>query len=69
MGPQEEEHGGEFVGEVLGEALGLLERWRRVDQPTEPGLEPAAERVETEPGQWAVPATVSHVEASPGERP
>ena len=35
----------EFVGKVLGEALGALSTdWRRVDQPTEPGLEPAAER-------------------------
>ena len=61
--PQEEEHGREFVGEVLGEALGVFQRWRRVDQPTEPGLEPAAERVETVPGQLAVPAAVPHVEA------
>ena len=61
--PQEEEHGGEFVGKVLGEALGVFQRWRRVDQPTEPGLEPAAERVETVSGQLAVPAAVPKVEA------
>ena len=30
---------------------------------TEPGFEPAAERVETVPGQFAVPAAVSQVEA------
>ena len=31
---QEEEHGREFGGEMLGEALGVLQRRRRVDQPT-----------------------------------
>ena len=48
--PQEEERGREFVGEMLGKALGVFQRRRRVDQPTEPGLESAAERVETVPG-------------------
>ena len=57
-----EEHG-RNRWRVLGEALGVFQRRRRVDQPTEPGFEPAAERVETVPGQFAVPAAVSQVEA------
>ena len=48
---------------MLGEALGVFQRWRRIDQPTERGLEPAAERVETVPGQLAASAAVPHVEA------
>ena len=44
-------------------ALAVLQRRRRVDQPTESGLEPAAERVETVPGQLAVSAAVPKVEA------
>ena len=60
---QEEEHGRELVGEMLGEAPGVLQRRRRVDQPAEPGLEPAAEGVEAVPGQFAVPAAVPPVEA------
>ena len=40
--PQEEEHGREFVGQVRREALGVVERRRCVDQPTEAGVESAA---------------------------
>ena len=44
---QEEEHGREFVGQMLGEALGVGQRRRRVDQPAEPGGESAAGRRQT----------------------
>ena len=66
--PQEEEHGREFVGQVPGKALGVFQRRRRVDQPTEPGLESAAEHVETAPGQFAVLAAVPHVQAGLEDR-
>ena len=41
--PQEEKHGSEFSGEVPGEALGVVQPWRCVNQPTEPGDESAAD--------------------------
>ena len=44
---QEEEHRREFVGQVLGEALGVGQRRRGVDQPAEPGGESAAGRRQT----------------------
>ena len=44
---QEEEHRREFVGQVLGEALGVGQRRRGVDQPAEPGGEPTAGRRQT----------------------
>ena len=44
---QEEEHGGEFAVQMLGEALGGGQRRRGVDEPAEPGFEPAAGRRET----------------------
>ena len=44
---QEEEHGRKFVGQVLGEALGVGQRRRRVDQPAEPGGQSAAGRRQT----------------------
>ena len=40
--PQEQEHGREFGGQVRRKALGVVERRRGVDQPTEPGGESAA---------------------------
>ena len=43
--PQEEEHGREFVGQVRREALGVVERRRCVDQPSEAGVESAAGRL------------------------
>ena len=41
---QEEEHGVEFGGQVQGEAFGVVERRRGVDQTSEPGDEAAAGR-------------------------
>ena len=49
---------------MLGEAFGVLQPRRRVDEPTEPGLEPSAERSETVPGQFAVSAAVPHSDTS-----
>ena len=63
--PQEEEHGREFGGQVPREALGVVERRRCVDQPTEPGGESAA-------GRWLAQrsrvAAVPQVEAGPQNR-
>ena len=50
---KEEEHRGEFVGQVLGEALGGGQRRRSVDQPAEPGGESAAGRRQTVPADFA----------------
>ena len=56
---QEEEHGLEFAGQVPGEALGGGQRRRGVDEPAEPGFEPAAGRRE------AVLADAAGVAAGP----
>ena len=53
---------------MLGEALGVFQRRRRVDQPTQAGLGPAAERVEAVSGQLAAPVAVPNVEAGLEDR-
>ena len=60
---QEEEHGIEFSGQVPGEALGIVQRWRCVDQPTELGHESAAERCQSVLAQLAGVAAVTHGKA------
>ena len=60
---QEEEHGRKFVGQVLGEALGVGQRRRRVDQPAEPGGESAAGRRQTVLADVAGVAAVPQGEA------
>ena len=61
--PQEEEHGGEFGGQVGGEALGVVQPGRCVDQPAESGHESAAERRQTVLAQCSIVAAIPHVEA------
>ena len=66
--PQEEEHGREFGGQVPREALGVVERRRCVDQPTEPGGESAAGRCHPVLAQRSRVAAVPQVEAGPQNR-
>ena len=66
--PQEEEHGREFVGQVRGEPLRVVQRRRCVDQPTEPGGESAAGRCHPVLAQCARVAAVSQLEAGPQDR-
>ena len=63
--PQEEEHGREFGGQVRREALGVVERRRCVDQPSEPGGESAAGRCHPVLAQCSRVAAVPQVEAGP----
>ena len=60
---QEEEHRREFVGQVLGEALGGGQRRRVVDQSVEPGGESAAGRRQTVLADFARIAAVPQGEA------
>ena len=66
--PQEEEHGREFVGEVRREALGVLQRRRGVDQPSEAGGESTAGRGHPVLAQLPRVAAVAQVEAGPQDR-
>ena len=66
--PQEEEHGREFGGQVRREALGVVERRRCVDQPSEPGGESAAGRCHPVLAQCSRVAAVPQVEAGPQDR-
>ena len=61
--PQEEKHGSEFGGQMPGKALGVVQRWRCVNQPTELGHESAADRCQTVLAQLAVVAAVTHGKA------
>ena len=61
--PQEEKHGREFGGQMPGKALGVVQRWRCVNEPTEPGHESAADRCQTVLAQLAVVAAVTHGKA------
>ncbi len=61
--PQEEEHGRELGGQVRREALGVSERRRCVDQPSEAGGESAAGRGHAVLAQLSRVAAVSQVEA------
>ena len=61
--PQEEKHRSEFGGQVPGKALGVVQRWRCVNQPTEPGHESAADRCQTVLAQLAGVAAVTHGKA------
>ena len=65
---QEEEHRREFVGQVLGEALGGGQRRRGVDQPAEPGGEPTAGRRQTVLTDFARVRAVPQGEAVPQDR-
>ena len=66
--PQEQEHGREFGGQVRRKALGVVERRRGVDQPTEPGGESAAGRGHPVLAQFSRVAAVPQVEAGPQDR-
>ena len=66
--PQEEEHGREFGGQVRRETLGVVERRRCVDQPSEPGGESAAGRCHPVLAQCSRVAAVPQVEAGPQDR-
>ena len=66
--PQEEEHGREFVGQVRREALGVVERRRCVDQPSEAGVESAAGCGHAVLAQCSRVAAVPQVEAGPQDR-
>ena len=66
--PQEEEHGREFVGQVRREALGVFQRRRCVDQPTEAGVESAAGCGHPVLAQLSRVAAVAQVEAGPQDR-
>ena len=66
--PQEQEHGREFGGQVRRKALGVVERRRGVDQPTEPGGESAAGRGHRVLAQFSRVAAVPQVEAGPQDR-
>ena len=46
-----------------GKALGVVQRWRCVNEPTEPGYESAADRCQTVLAQLAVVAAVTHGKA------
>ena len=66
--PQEEEHGWELVGQVRREALGVIERRRGVDQPTEAGGESAAGRGRPVLAEFSRVAAVAQVEAGLQDR-
>ena len=61
--PQKGEDGGEFDGQVGGEALGVVQRRRVVDQPAEPGEQSAAGGGQTVVAQGAGVAPVAQREA------
>ena len=61
--PQEEKHRSEFGGQVPGKALGVVQRWRCINEPTEPGHESAADRCQTVLAQLAGVAAVTHGKA------
>ena len=61
--PQEEKHRSEFGSQVPGKALGVVQRWRCVNEPTEPGHESAADRCQTVLAQLAGVAAVTHGKA------
>ena len=50
--PEKGEDGGEFDGQVRGEALGVVQRRRVVDQPAEPGQQSAAGGGQTVAAWW-----------------
>ena len=60
--PEEGEHGGEFGVQMRGEAPGVVERRRRVDETTEAGEQAAADRCQTVVAQAAVVAAVAQRE-------
>ena len=60
--PQEGEHGRELGGQVRGEAVGIVEPRRRVDQPSEAGEQSAARGGQAVVGQASAVAAVAHVE-------
>ena len=66
--PQEEEHGRKFVGQVRREALGVVERRRCVDQPSEAGVESAAGCGHAVLAQLSRVAAVAQVEAGLQDR-
>ena len=61
--PQEGEEGGEFDGQVRGEALGVVQRRRVVDQPADLGEQSAAGGGQTVFAQFAGVAPVTQREA------
>ena len=65
---QEEEHGREFGGQMVGEALGVGNPRRGVDESAEPGLEPAADRGEAVLAHLSGVAAVAGGEAGPQDR-
>ena len=66
--PQEEEHGRELGGQVRREALGVVQRRRGVDQPTEAGGESAAGRGHPVLAECSRVAAVAQVEAGLQDR-
>ena len=57
--PEKGEYGRELGVEMRSEALGIVERRRRVDEATEAGEQSTADRGQTVVGQLAVVATVA----------
>ena len=66
--PQEEEHGREFGGQMVGEAPGVGNPRRGGDESAEPGFEPAADRGETVLAHLSGVAAVTGGEAGPQDR-
>ena len=60
--PQEGEHGRELGRQVRGEAVGIVEPRRRVDQPSEAGEQSAARGGQAVVGQTSAVAAVAQVE-------